>query len=196
MTAKEKRYPTPEFRSLQEEEEYWKTHSPIAEGYEGEVKRPRHRRSSFLALRLSGEELDGLRQLAAKRGVGPSTLARIIITSAIDQGDTTRRQITLDEFAGAMQQAMEGSLPQPVKGKAMAGGAAVKEPGSPYLSIVDSSQRRQIEEVTGNFFMALLATLGVEVVPPQSDGNEKAERSVPIQKAARKTAAGVAGKRQ
>ena len=56
MTAKDKSYPTPEFHSPEEEEEYWKTHSPIAEGYEGEVKRPRQKRSSFLAVRLSGEE--------------------------------------------------------------------------------------------------------------------------------------------
>jgi hypothetical protein len=115
MTAKDKRYPTPEFHSPEEEEEYWKTHSPIAEGYEGEVKRPRQRRSSFLAVRLSGEELEGLRRLAAKKGLGPSTLARIILSSAMDQVDTASTQMSPGELKGA----------------------AIREPGSPYLSVAE-----------------------------------------------------------
>ncbi len=115
MTAKDKRYPTPEFHSPEEEEEYWKTHSPIAEGYEGEVKRPRQKRSSFLAVRLSGEELEGLRRLAAKQGLGPSTLARIILTSAMDQVDTASTRMSPGELKGA----------------------AVREPGSPYLSVAE-----------------------------------------------------------
>lgn len=115
MTAKDKRYPTPEFHSPKEEEEYWKTHSPIAEGYEGEVKRARQKRSSFLAVRLSGEELEGLRRLAAKQGLGPSTLARIILTSAIDQVDTASTQMSPGELKSA----------------------AVREPGSPYLSVAE-----------------------------------------------------------
>jgi hypothetical protein len=115
MTSKDKRYPTPEFRSPEEEEEYWKTHSPISEGYEGEVKRPRQKRSSFLVVRLSGEELEGLRRLAAKQGLGPSTLARIILTSAIDQVDTAVTRMSPGELKGA----------------------AVREPGSPYLSVAE-----------------------------------------------------------
>ena len=115
MTARDKRYSTPEFHSPEEEEEYWKTHSPIAEGYEGEVKRPRQKRSSFLAVRLSGEELEGLRGLAAKQGLGPSTLARIILTSAIDQVDTASTRMSPGELKGA----------------------AVREPGSPYLSVAE-----------------------------------------------------------
>lgn len=36
---KKKRYPNPKFHSLEEEEKYWQTHSPLEEGYEGEVNK-------------------------------------------------------------------------------------------------------------------------------------------------------------
>jgi hypothetical protein len=76
----------PEFKTLEEEKEYWDAHGPLAEGHKGIINKPRSKqqRSSFLAVRLTGEELTRLRDLAAKQGFGPSTYARIILTSAIE----------------------------------------------------------------------------------------------------------------
>ena len=75
----------PEFKSLEEERAYWEARGPLAEGHKGRINKPNAKRSSFLAVRLTGEELTKLRDVAAKNGMGPSTYARIVITSAIER---------------------------------------------------------------------------------------------------------------
>ena len=177
MVAKTKQYPSPKFRSVKEEEEYWKTHSPIVEGYEGEIKRPRQKRSSFLAVRLSGEELSGLRQLAAKQGLGPSTLARIILTSAMNQGDALPKQITPGELQSAIQSVQE-KWTQPMKEKIIALGKdiAIGDPNDPNLILMTRNQIPQVEEAFWTFFISLLAALGVEVVTPEDERYKKLKR--------------------
>ena len=71
----------PEFKTLEEEKEYWEKHGPLADGYHGKISKPDigKKRSSMLAVRLTGEELTKLRDVAAKHGVGPSTFARIVL---------------------------------------------------------------------------------------------------------------------
>ena len=84
MEGKKEQYPNPRFASAEEEEEYWQRHSPLAEGYEGTVQHKRQKRSSYLALRLSGEELKQLRDAAQKAGIGPTTLARNLILRGLE----------------------------------------------------------------------------------------------------------------
>ena len=91
MRGEKKQYTNPQFASVEEEEEYWQNHSPLAEGYEGTVQHERQRRSSYLALRLSGEELNTLRDVAQKAGIGPTTLARNLIL----QGLRTERDLLI-----------------------------------------------------------------------------------------------------
>jgi hypothetical protein len=79
MEKSKKRYPNPKFGSFEEEEKYWQEHSPLAEEYRGVVQRRRQVRSSYLALRLSGEELKWLRNAAERAGIGPTTMARNLI---------------------------------------------------------------------------------------------------------------------
>ncbi len=85
MTKKAKQYPNPRFSSLEEEDEYWKIHSPLDEGYEGKVQKSKRKRSSFLSIRLTGDELTQLRDMAAKFGMGPSTYARQVLRLTIEQ---------------------------------------------------------------------------------------------------------------
>ncbi len=75
----------PEFQSLEEEREYWEDRSALVPGRKGRLNKPQpgQRRSSFLAVRLTGEELTRLRDAAKKRGLGPSTFARMILLSAL-----------------------------------------------------------------------------------------------------------------
>jgi len=77
----------PEFKSLDEEREYWEARGPLAEGQGGRINRPEpgQKRSSFLSIRLTGEELTQLRDMAAKFGVGPSTYVRQILKLAVEQ---------------------------------------------------------------------------------------------------------------
>ena len=82
MNNKGKQYPNPRFSSLEEEDKYWETHSPLDEGFEGEVQTTEQKRSSFLSVRMTGDELSQLRAAAAKLGLGTSTYARLILAQA------------------------------------------------------------------------------------------------------------------
>lgn len=83
MNNKSKEYPNPRFSSIEEEDKYWETHSPLDEGFKGEVETSEQKRSSFLSVRMTGDELSQLRDDAAKIGLGPSTYARLVLTHAI-----------------------------------------------------------------------------------------------------------------
>ena len=79
MKEKKKIYSNPRFSSIEEEEKYWAAHSPIAEGFPVEIQKEKQKRSSFLTIRLTGEELTRLRDLASSKGMGPSTYIRALI---------------------------------------------------------------------------------------------------------------------
>ena len=77
-------YPVPKFRNLEEEDKYWQSHSPLMEGYEGKIQKKKQNRASFLSIRLTGEELAHLREIASQCGLGPSTYARQVLIQAIE----------------------------------------------------------------------------------------------------------------
>jgi len=83
MEEKKEQYPNPSFNSAEEEAEYWEKHSPLAEGYKGTVQQKHQKRSSYLALRLSDEELEQLRDAAQQAGIGPTVLARNLILKGL-----------------------------------------------------------------------------------------------------------------
>lgn len=82
--ANRKEYPAPKFRDLKEEDKYWQSHSPMMEGYEGHVQKEKQSRSSFLSVRLTGEELSRLREVATHYGVGPSTYLRQLLIQTLE----------------------------------------------------------------------------------------------------------------
>jgi len=84
MEEKKEQYPNPSFTSAEEEAEYWEKHSPLTEGYKRTVQQKHQKRSSYLALRLSGEELKQLRDAAQQAGVGPTILARNLILKGLE----------------------------------------------------------------------------------------------------------------
>lgn len=92
---------SPEFKSLEEEREYWEARGPLAEGHKGRVNKPKAKRSSFLVIRLTGEELTQLRDIAARQGLGPSTLARMVLTVLIERESKVPKSITLDALRKA-----------------------------------------------------------------------------------------------
>lgn len=89
----------PEFDSLEEEKAYWEAEGPLAEGKKGRINKPspRANRSSFLAVRLTGEELTRLRDMAAKRGVGTSTFARQLLISAMKHDEQAVPDLISDD---------------------------------------------------------------------------------------------------
>lgn len=69
--------------------EYWEKRGPLARGNRGKVQLARQKRSSFLTVRLSGRELTKLRDIAVRQGIGPSTLARIILLAEMNKASRT-----------------------------------------------------------------------------------------------------------
>ena len=77
----------PRFRSDREERAFWATHSVEdfaheLEDLEVEIRPPR---TEQIALRLARGDLDALRALARKKGVGHTTLARSVLEQWIAQ---------------------------------------------------------------------------------------------------------------
>ena len=93
MTTKNEREPKkkariPAFSSIEEEAAFWDTHDTT--DYEDEFKPVKVRfarnLSQVLALRLEPQTLEELRELARKKGIGPTTLARMWILERLQQG--------------------------------------------------------------------------------------------------------------
>ena len=70
--------PIPPFKTLEEEANYWDTHSPVDEMDE---KTPiivhRGQKSETLTVRFDPQDLADLREQADERGLGPTTLVRM-----------------------------------------------------------------------------------------------------------------------
>ena len=82
----EKRKKLPRFKSRDEEAEFWATHSPLDYGeWEEvtlEVARPL---IHTLAVRLDAQTIDRLAAIGRRKGIGPSTLARMWLLERLDQ---------------------------------------------------------------------------------------------------------------
>ncbi len=83
----------PTFRDEQEAAAFWETHSPLdypdhwAEAGEVNARRPL---GHILAVRLDAPTLDKLSALARRKGIGPSTLARMWILERLEEAQGPR----------------------------------------------------------------------------------------------------------
>ena len=162
----------PEFQSLEEERKYWEARGPLAEGHKGIINKPKSgkKRSSFLAIRLTGEELTHLRDVAAEQGLGPSTFARVVLTRVIERKDSLPKVVTSDELMSTLSR----NLSQEDKDKfeSFLKDIVIGDPDNPAL-LVFSGQRKTWEEHTSLFLQRLLALLGIQVITPENEGYER-----------------------
>ena len=90
-TAKETKSRIPEFKSIEEEAEFWDTHDTTEfedEFEEVEVKFARPLLKRGLTIRLEEETIEELRRLGKEKGVGPTTLARMWILEKLEEVET------------------------------------------------------------------------------------------------------------
>lgn len=75
----------PVFKSEEEEADFWDKHSPLDffEDPEAEAVVVKLPKDQVVCIRLDSENLKKLKRLAADHNVGPSTLARLILMSAL-----------------------------------------------------------------------------------------------------------------
>jgi len=164
----------PEFQSLQEEKEYWEARGPLAEGHKGKINKLKtgQKRSSYLAVRLTGEELTRLRDVAARYGIGPSTFARLLLTSVIGkQRNLAKRILTLDELKDVFLSSLPGDLED--KLVKFVDETSIGE--MPPILLLDSQNVRQAEELTWQMLMAFLRALGFQVVTPEQEKRREKE---------------------
>jgi hypothetical protein len=89
MTRTPRSRPIPQFKSLEEEAEFWDKHSPLDFPDEWvEVKRVKVARplGHILAVRLDARTIDRLAEVGRAKGLGPSTLARMWLLERLEQG--------------------------------------------------------------------------------------------------------------
>jgi len=72
--------PIPPFKTLEEEADFWDTHSAVDEINEGTTVGFHHaNKTQTITIRFEPEKLQKLRYQADKKGMGPTTLARMWI---------------------------------------------------------------------------------------------------------------------
>lgn len=80
--------PVKPFTSLEEEADFWDTHSAVDEINEGTVVGfHQANKTSTITIRFQPEMLKELRSKALKQGVGPTTLARMWIMEKLQTGN-------------------------------------------------------------------------------------------------------------
>jgi hypothetical protein len=84
MKNNDKLYSIPKFNNIEEEDKFWKSHSPLMEGHRGKVQKKAQNRASFLSIRLTDKELALLREQAISCSLSPSTYARQIIIQKLE----------------------------------------------------------------------------------------------------------------
>lgn len=172
MTTKKNKIPV--FKTLEEERAYWDARGPLADGHKGTINKPRPKQklTSFLAVRLTGEELTKLRDIAAKQGVGPSTFARMILSSVIKQGDMLPNQLSFGEIMYSLTSRF--SQEDVKKFDDLLKDVIIGDPDNPAL-LVFSGQRETWEKFASMFFERLL---GVQVVPTENENLKKVREIV------------------
>lgn len=168
----------PEFKSFEEEKEYWEVRGPLAEGHRGRINKPKvgEKRSSFLVVRLTGDELTNLRDIAARQKLGTSTFARLVLTSVIEHRNKMPKSITWEQLWNIL----ENSLPQTMKEKAenLFKNTVIGEPNNPSMLIIDGTNLKDAEEFTLSLLKSILAIAGVQVITKEHQSYEKVKALV------------------
>lgn len=167
----------PQFETEGQEAEYWDAHSPLDLAAEPKAQKVRVRgaKDRPITIRLDSESRSKLNKLAAERGLGPSTLARSILMSAIEHRGNLPKSISLDDLRDVVDQ----NLPQSIKDKAekLAKDVSIGDPNDPAFLLLDRSQRNEWGELGLKVVSTLLAMYGVQASTPE-DIYEKAKTLV------------------
>jgi hypothetical protein len=182
MTEKKKIYPNPRFGSVEEEEKYWAAHSPLSEGYDGDIQKEKQKRSSFLTIRLTGEELTQLRDLSSSRGMGPSTFIRTLIKDALTPSE--QAELALSKSAQQVKSIVQELVyDRKTEGKSAVKDKAIKQYTATQeaFCILELSKAPTTQEkmnaltsaITLNILEQFISTTCVKVITP--DDTEFAE---------------------
>src|SRR6266849_5358955 len=91
--AKQPKSRIPHFKTIEDEAAYWESHSPLdyPEEFQEVAVKVERSLGHILGVRLEAKTIDQLAAIGRKKGIGPSTLARIWIMerlSDLEQAET------------------------------------------------------------------------------------------------------------
>jgi len=154
----------PQFETEEQEAEYWDSHSPLDLAAEPKAQKVRVRgaKDRPITVRLDSESRSELDKLAAEQGLGPSSFARLILMSVIEQGGKLPKRITLDE----LKHMLEEITPRLIKDRAdlLIKEAAIGDPNNPVFLFLNQSQIDEWGELGLQAICALLARYDVQVI--------------------------------
>lgn len=84
-----KKHFVPQFKTEDQEAEYWETHSPLDVAADPEAQKviARRKKNWPITIRLDSKTRSKLNRLAVNKGLGPSTFARLALISVIEHQD-------------------------------------------------------------------------------------------------------------
>lgn len=169
--------PIPSFKSEEEEAEYWDKHSLLEHFDESDFSplQVKTAKDRPIAIRLDSESRQKLEDMAKAYGVGPSTLARTIISSMLQRWEQSRQMsITLEDAAGALFQ----PIPDDVKEEMVElfTEAKIGKAEAPYLYIFNAPD---LERVSRRFFRYLVEATGVKI-KPDDEAYEMVSKKLPV----------------
>jgi antitoxin component of RelBE/YafQ-DinJ toxin-antitoxin module len=157
----------PQFETEEQEAEYWDTHSPLDLVAEPKAQKVRVRgaKDRPITIRLDSENRSKLEKLAAEQGLGPSTFARLILTSVIERKGKLPMRITPDDF----KDLLEKTMPQSIKDRAesLARAISIGDPDDPVALFLDKSQIDEWGELGLQSISMVLAMYGVLIITPE-----------------------------
>ena len=155
----------PKFESEEKEAEYWDTHSPLdlEAAPKAQELRVRGAKDRPITIRLDSQTRQKLNKLAVQQGVGPSTLARSILFSAIERSSSLpRRGVNLNDLVYLLEPNLTSAI------KERAGNAAkyrtASDTDSPALLLLDKSQMNKWGELSLKAITILFESYGVQVI--------------------------------
>jgi predicted DNA-binding protein len=153
----------PQFKSEDQEADYWDKHSPLdlvdePEKEEVQVKRVKDRP---IAIRLDSQTRIRLETLAAEQGMGPSTLARRIIQQVLENKEDSYNNPDLNE----LRHVLSNNLAQVYEAKAgynLLKTRTGKADKSPLL--VFRGGKKDLDDFSAHFLERFLANLNIKVI--------------------------------
>ncbi len=164
-----------EFKSMEEEREYWEQRGPLAKGIRAKVSEPieNDKRASFLSVRLSGRELTQLRDLAAKYNSGPSTFVRNIVINLLSYTHKTTKVPTVDDVAKHLFGAMPAELAD--KCDNLYKSVTVGDNANPTMLIMTQAQLQEAQEIGKRLVFYIIHSLNpnAKLITPEDENYNK-----------------------
>lgn len=165
----------PKFKSEEQEAEYWDKHSPLDLVAEPELQKVRvgGTKDRPIAIRLDSKTRNKLNELASKQGMGPSTLARLFITQAIEVKENSHAPLDLD----VLMKTLTHNINQVHEAKGVYRHESDITDTKKAPLLVYYGQRGTWEHFSAQFLAQLLSGLGVRVVTPDDRDSGKNKKA-------------------